>query len=338
MTRTTRPRHVALLAAVALVASGCGDETAPESQPGRAIEAAAPVQGTKASVAVPTGELTLQVGAPVTAVSADQTARLKAVEAPPDGTVLPVGMSFDQGAAPLAGVLAFPAKPTTVSVRACGHDYPVGDAYTVGDDDGSIGPVGAPGYYVTLPCAPGADVGVVVSYDGVDQSVDASTGVVTSGRAGTIGDLGAAIAPRAACPTAGWSVAAARLKGVRVDCTVSASYRTPYLPGRGWAEEGQEWVVADVDEIRLLDASAPGAGGATTDLTVTGIEDASMIGGVAATELLVQQPKPREYVAGGTWVFSVPADSGDPIGVDLTYRLDGTGSVHVTGSLALPRP
>ncbi|MCW2793074.1 MAG: hypothetical protein JWO76_2172 [Nocardioides sp.] len=343
MTRPSARRPAllpALVATLALVAGGCGDETPSpaQAQAGLVSEAAAAVSGTAAAVVVPTGELTVHVGTPVDSVPADQTARLEPVRAPEGGSVLPIGMSFDQGAAPLGGVLAFPAVATQVSVRACGRDYSVGDAYVVGADGGSISPLGAPGYFVTLPCAPRSDVVVVVSYDGVDQTVDARTGDVAPGRAGTIGALGTDFAPSVDCPTDDWNLDAGGLEEAHVDCAVSAVYRTPYLPGKGWADEGQQWVVADVAEIRLLDASVAGGDGATTDLAVTALEDASTLDGVDATQALVQQPDPRTYVAGGTWVFAVPKDSSAPVAVDLVYRLEGSRSVHVTGAIALPRP
>jgi hypothetical protein len=110
-------------------------------------------------------------------------------------------------------------------------------------------------------------VGLEVSFDGLTQTVDLTTGAVGAGPAEGLRDLDAATTVlRASCPAADLPPAATLDHG----CRVEQVHRVPYVVGLGWAEDAQTWLVVDArirggatlrlgdDEGTTLESAPPG--------------------------------------------------------------------------------
>ena len=98
--------------------------------------------------------------------------------------------------------------------------------------------------YVALKGEP-EEISLRVGYDGVDQVVDALTGVVDRGAAEPLYELGFANGAQP-CGDPLWSPGASDVGQNVSTCVVTSSAQRPYVAGLGWAPEGKSWMVVTV--------------------------------------------------------------------------------------------
>lgn len=181
---------------------------------------------------------------------------------------------------------------------------------------------GARRQYVAVP--PDAEeVTVTMTYDGVTQTIDASTADVNVGDAGPLYDAPFP-APGSPCGDQLWSTGAAALDGAGNTCFVLGSATRPYVAGLGWAPDGSRWLVVTV---------APGAPSGfetrqgTVEVRPKDIETSYALGFEEpvetweANDLLPAsvQPDPLDPQV---VVFEVPEDR-QPGQMDIRTRLEG---------------
>ncbi|TNM40407.1 hypothetical protein FHP29_10135 [Nocardioides albidus] len=218
-----------------MLVAGCSDDeprgVVPDARP-------AQVSGTELWAQLPTGRVTLTVGAPVRTIPGDEVVGGAAIDADDDAEFLPVAVDYGRlegvpWSAPLGST--DPEELTKLAVEVGGRSYPVPF-----DDVGGRS-------YVEVPAGADDDLALEVTFDGVTQRIDAAgkrelgkaaglydaterTGVVSCGEWDVDRPGGA---PRATARRCGYDL-----------------WEYPWVAGRGWAAEreaGATWVVATAD-------------------------------------------------------------------------------------------
>lgn len=212
----------------------------------------AKVVGAKHTITTPAGTFTLRVGDPVDRVDDDNTD--KTMTAPSGRTFVPVSWHFE----PLpvdhlqTTFVAAHYEPTTISVTNHDESVELGAPYDV------VGP-GIDNFddrvYYAAVTEPLDDLRIDVTYDGLTQVLDPSTGKLAAGPAAIYGK--ADEPTDVPCPRRGWAGQA----DVRVDmeCTITRS-AVPYLPDAGWAPKGHIWTVLHINTTPKVLAWDSGTG------------------------------------------------------------------------------
>lgn len=191
------------------------------------------LSGRRLDVRVPDGDLQVRLGRPVGSVGGEK---------PPSGwSYVPVGALLDASSNLIGAV-----KGVSWGVVADGRTVRLPAPYTTSGSGLSVDNTGAV-TYVPVPDH-GREVTVSVTYDGLTQTAS-TTGKRVAGDAGPyyVPDVTGRFGK---VPVAGpWTTAAG--KQLEVAGTV-AGIASPYLPGRGWAKPGREFLGLDValQEVR----------------------------------------------------------------------------------------
>ncbi|KRF35282.1 hypothetical protein [Nocardioides sp. Soil805] len=195
---------------------------------------------------------------------------------------------------------------------------------------------GARRQYVALP-AGAEEVAVTMTYDGVTQTIDATTADVTTGDAAPLYDASFA-SPGAPCGDQLWSTGAAAVEGAVSGCFVRSSVSHAYVAGLGWAPEGSRWLVVTVvpgapsafekrrGTYQVSDAETSYALGFTEPVEV-----------YAANDLLPDTVEP-DLLDPQVVVFEVPQDRGTgqmDIRTGLTGELQGRGGTRTARALVV---
>ena len=253
---------------------------------------------TEATVALPTGSLSVGVGTPISSVPAADTDDRRALQAPAGGSIVPVRMSFDSGEQPWTPLLALEPEVPEVTLAVGDREYDLPAPYRT---PGGTALADAPddAFYVAVDASPeeARSAEIRIDYDGLLQTVSAD-GRVEAGQAAGLPAPGIPRAVPLDCPRSGWTVRGTS-RPVPVGCEVGVLGLTPYWPGLGWAPTGRSWLVVEVETLRP-DLSAVAAGDATA------VADRSTVDGVRAVVPLQAEASGRPGVLGGRAVFSVP--------------------------------
>ena len=94
-----------------------------------------------------------------------------------------------------------------------------------------------------------------VTYDGLTQTLDPTTGEREAGAAAALYDE-QVTTRSSACPADGFDAGAV---SADLACQVGPPQRTPYLPGPGWAADGATWLVVgaaiSIDSVEVRGTS-----------------------------------------------------------------------------------
>jgi hypothetical protein len=291
--------------------AGCGasddpaDLTTVEAAQSRGLE------GEATTVLVPSGAIDATVGEPVDEVGGTDAADGESHEAPSGREWLPVQASLDtQGGAGVINTADTVFEAAVLELTAGDESFDLPAPYSVGDD-GQLDDTAATTY---VPVRSDEVDGwqVTVTYDGVGQRVGPD-GRVDADAAAAYYDGTAGVGSEIDCSEP-WQVADD--VEVSIDCGVTPT-TTPYLPGLGWAEDGQVFIRADV-ELVVSDATRAGRTPAYRDLvltpSITGAEPVQPADGVG-----VQPPQVSRDTVVQSYFFTAPATA-DPR--TLTLSLD----------------
>jgi hypothetical protein len=183
--------------------------------------------------------------------------------------------------------------------------------------------------YVAVDQAPDdvGDISFEVTYDGLTQTVSPATGDSDAGAAAPLYDE-PTIGVEAPCTSEGFATPTVQPD---VSCVVNAPQATPYLPGRGWVEEGRTFVLVTafftVDIVEVRGASHD-VDEVTPQLTLHGADPLPPDGRYGATEL-------SPGAASGTWAFDVPRGAVGDLTISLACVLDGGGEVTLEQTVPL---
>lgn len=259
------------------------------------------------SLTSPLGQAKFSIGKPVRELSKADTNDRKSRKAPSGGAFVPVTWNFTYTAGFPFGTLGAVAKPATLALVAGGHSYRLD---TVGQSFSQSVPE-----YVAVSST--KDLKFALTYDGLTQTVDTSSGAVDSGRAAGIETVDSrAIDCGKGASTSG------RVRA-QVSCDLTAS-TVPWAGG--WAAPGHEFVVVKADvrpypfEIRADEGFA--------HYRATAITDRTVLDGVAPRQPLRQDSK-VEYAADGVLVFDVPKGA-HTLHLRLRYTLQEEGQEGAT--------
>lgn len=263
----------AAVAVVVTLAAACALE-----DDGSRLADARPAQvtGTTLWAQLPTGKITVTVGEPVTRIPGAEVVGGKALEAGDDREFLPVQVDYTD----LEGTPADapqdpavdPADLTTLAVVLADQSYPLSF---------SDGPEAS---YLDVAKAPGAEPGLEVGFDGVQQSVDAAGHRETGEAAGLYGastrlDL-------QSCGEQGADSPAGASRTCR-----HALWEYPYVEGLGWASMRNAeatWVVVTAQTWLRADQIRSG-GQACRTSAMAGNAEVRVDGQPAAADLPVAE-------------------------------------------------
>ncbi|WP_109510036.1 hypothetical protein [Nocardioides speluncae] len=290
-----------ILGAAATACDAQGDDDAVE--PGEVIEAGGPsvVTGTETKVRVPTGQLTITVGNPVSEVDPTETADVTARSASSGDSLVGVVLEWDGGKSvpdwqePL---LPPGTIDPVVTVVAGNHRTEV---------DAPMLPLAA-AYFVGVEG--GAEPAIEIEFDGVTQTVDA-TGKRDAGDAAGLYDEATAAAPaETRCDTE-------RLEGgVTADMTCAWGVGAmAYVVDAGWAPHAGVWTVASIRSS--YDSLTVTADGESPSYTVTGVDDASTLAGKRASGMVIRSDRTDGF--DGALVFEPFISEAD---LEIVQRLD----------------
>jgi hypothetical protein len=234
---------VALLLGVLLVASlsACEDEGPTPETAGTVIAGAgATVEGESGFLFVPAGRIDVTVGAPLTRPLSGDEAGDGAVHAPPaGGAFVPVSWTHDPAALPAPLEVAGPhPELTAVTLVADGTSYPLGSPYDVAAVGGTTDAL-VRVLYVAVS-APPTTLLVSADYDGATQTLEPASGRIGPGKAGALYHP----VPRlTASPCRPSRPRGTHLPATAPRCWVHDVVVVPYVPGPGWAEPPEGWLV-----------------------------------------------------------------------------------------------
>lgn len=264
MARRCRGPGVALLLAALLGAnlSACDDGGPPPETAGTVVAGTgATVEGDSGFLFVPAGRIDVTVGAPLTRPLSGDEAADGAIHAPPaGGAFVPVAWTHDPAALPAPLEVAGPhPELTAVALVADGTSYPLGSPYDVAAVGGTTDAL-VRVFYVAVPARP-TKLLVSADYDGATQTLEPASGQIGPGKAGALYHP----VPRlTASPCRPASPPRTRLPATAVRCRVHDVVVVPYVPGPGWAEPPEGWLVVhyrvDVDAADLRSVSLRLAG------------------------------------------------------------------------------
>lgn len=311
--RTFHPFLFAAALALSAAATACVARDDNDAvQPGEVIEASGPnvVTGTETEVRVPTGQLTITVGKPVSEVDPAETADVTTRSASGDNSLVGVVLDWDDGKSvpdwqlPLLPpgtidpVVTVVTKDRRVKLEA--PTLPSTAAYFVGVDGES-------------------EPAIEVEFDGVTQSVD-PTGKRDPGEAAGLYDEATEAAPaEARCDSE-------RLEsGVIADMTCNWGVGAmAYVAGVGWASDAGVWTVASIRSS--YDSMTVASGGKTAAYTITGVDDASKLAGRRASGTVIRSERTDGF--DGALVFGPVAGKAD---LEIVQHLDGSLRAGGTG-------
>lgn len=288
-------RALVVVAALAALLSGCGSGGSRAAVGSH--DSAASLTARHLEVRVPDGRVEIRLGKPVGSIDGKE---------PPSGwSYVPVGALLDASTNVIGTV-----KGVSWGIVADGRTVRLPTPYTRSSSGLSVDNTGAV-TYVPVPDH-GHEVTVSVTYDGVTQTVSTSGKRVAgaakayylpnvTGRFGKVPVSGA------------WATAPG--KQLEVNGTV-AGIGSPYLPGRGWARPGREFLGIDVG---LQEVHATGEPLSVLKLEPT-VNGASPIG-----------PSPSSSAGSVTGTYWFDVSSSDAHVLKLTATYGG-----ITGTKPIP--
>jgi hypothetical protein len=234
---------VGLTALVATGLSACGGG-APTLPPGDRVASRPVLEGSTATVQLPTGSLKLVVTDPRDELT-DREAEPH--RAPDGGSFVGVAWFFEPPEAADASVLSYvlddEPPAATVTLVADGERYRLGSPYDrrheVGDESRTTS------WWVAVD-GPADTLEVEVEYDGLTQTVDVAGGEVDPGLAEPLYDPAPFSAGESPCETVEPSGSFPRVDYDAYTCTVEVLGLSPYVEGAGWAETGRSFAVVSV--------------------------------------------------------------------------------------------
>lgn len=299
-----------LVVLIAGLLAGCGPDAESSVVPGQVSDE---VEGRSVAIRLPVGELTVTIGSPRDEpIDARDAADAEEHEPPSGGAFIPVQWDFDTFAdIPGSAVINRDPLEAQASLRLGDEVVELPTPYVVQGIGIASPPVQV--FYVPSEDAD-PDLSLEVTYDGLTQVADVSTGEVAESAATSLyGDP--VTAPRVPCGP----LAFTRYPGLRAAATCRASVeRVPYLPGEGWAEEGTSYPVVGY-RLRLTDARVAGrsweSSAADAMVTVDFAESVASVESLAGTV-----PDSLEEV-GDIEVFAPRAPGGKAL-VTATFTVD----------------
>ncbi|TNM48156.1 hypothetical protein FHP29_02355 [Nocardioides albidus] len=355
MRHRSRPRRSAQALGPALclllLGSGlaaCGDDDGIEA--GDVVPARPDAQITaganEATIALPTGNLVVQVGDPVQDISAGETRQLEKLTATEGEVFVPVSWHYD--AATLGSYARFleTSSTPTVDLIVDGASYriPPPDTATQGQES----------FFVTVSGS-GERPALEVEFDGVVQTADLATGEVDPGAAAPLYGLSPTPAEPVDC---GGEVRVSRKPTVSqpsFSCTMTRPLLLPYA-GDSWAADGHSWLALTVETAlgRWDEATADLTSGAVYYPTT--VDGAFTLGGAKAVRVIRDPGRGTCPDIGNqncSAVFHVLFDVGEVtpgnLVVKQTYQLGRTSTwgaeetreqieLKVTDRTQLPKP
>ncbi len=295
---------------IAAMLGGCGDS----SEKDETLLPAADwqtLQGNEFEVVLPSGLFTFTATDTRDEVTEDEAADGEPHEAP-DGQLY-LGLQWEwEGTLPAFTMLNLDQRrqAATVSVVAGEQEVSVFELDTHATSTGD--PV-----WVLLP--DDADARLQVTYDGHTQTVDLASGEVDAGVAEGLYEIGD-IGYTADCPDQGPGFPSGRDGWLyQIQCNVEEVYAVPYVPGLGWAAEGQAWLLAFVQ----LEAWNFGfaVGDELTPYRVDRQEGSiSVAGGGDPEELWHAGKTPGRFQT----IYAVPVPAEGPWELELTHSYELT--------------
>jgi hypothetical protein len=287
-------------------------------------------------VLVPAGRVDLTIGAPIEgSIDGDLAADDDTHDAPDGGSFVPVAWSHDPFALEdLAALMSTAPKPSEVTLVVDGERHALGSPYEVVSDRAvADNPVGV--LYVPVDSVPEpSEITVEVVYDGQTQTVTA-TGERDAGVSAPLYEEPTGVLDQL-CGPAGDDPAGFAF---RLRCDVGPGQAVPYLPDRGWVEDGRAYVVVGY-ELRLDDVTySDGRGEADYDvlrttaaLTLDGEEPLGSMPELGEAEN--EEGDVSDFV-----VFDSAIDAERSLRFDLTYDLsvddlDGVADAPTTLELS----
>ena len=243
--------------------------------------------------------------------------------APPDGgsfVRVEVG-STSEAEVPFVGVRDAADTQAEVVLVADGEEYPVDGATGLHLDSEEGGVTDDPETRWVAVAGEPTDISVDVVVDGQVQTVDGDGGV-NRRRAQDLTEVPSAEEVGDSSSTECGTTRRADESSVRLQemptCEVTASLRTPFVAGLGWAPRGRKYLAVEVQHSDLLPEGPEGILGWQTTSEFDGRLD-----GRRPTERQTTEPRPAPAHVSGTrvrpqLVFEVPAD--EPTD-DLTLRV-----------------
>ena len=225
--------------------TGCGADEETKVVPGRVSD---DVEGQAITVRLPVGELNVTVGKPLTAsIDRDLAADNDEHQVPSDGSFIPIAWDFD-ALAEIPGRAFYGQEPlpAKAALRIGDQVIDLPEPYVVRGIGIGTAPVQV--FYVPSKDAD-PELSLEVTYDGLTQLADVAAGEVAPSVASSL-YADAVQTPEKPCDP----VKSTRYPRLRVDATcVTSTERVPYLPGSGWAPDGESYPVVGY-RITLRDA------------------------------------------------------------------------------------
>jgi hypothetical protein len=307
--RLTWAAGLALLTAVAL--SGCGSSSpADDAAVVPAAETLA-LEGDEFEVMLPSGQFAFTVTEPRDELSEDDAADGEAREAPDGQQYVGLGWDWKGMAGRAFSLLNHDVAPQvgSVSVMTGDEEVPVFEL-----DTQESRPAGRAWVLVDEDAEPSLQV----TYDGHTQSVDLDSGDVDAGVAEGFYDIASYDVD---CPDHGPGTGRDGLQ-YRIECTVGEVIAVPYVADLGWADEGQIWLLVQV-ELRLGEVRFT-AGTESAGYRVARDEGSVTVGDGDPVELW----KAENVADGFGATYAVPAPVDGPWQLDITrsYDLTRTGT------------
>lgn len=255
---THRPRRAGLaagasLSLLALLLSGCSDDPDPQL---RVVDDARPDAAAGATqVQVPTGQVSVGIGAPVEEVPAADGSGEDPLAAGDGEVWVPLTLT-DEARAGVPGLalllLADVETVPQVTLSAGEESLDLGTASGIG----SAPTLSTQPFYVAVPEDALDTLAVEVEFDDVVQTVTAD-GELDPGSAEALYDDAPA---RSVDCRDGWLVEGAPEAQAAVDCAAT-SLSWPWSPDRGWATDGTSWgfVVLDASVLQVRLGDGPRA-------------------------------------------------------------------------------
>lgn len=317
MPRMTSVVPTCLALVFAFGAAGCGSD---EERPSGAVIAAQRdgqlKQGDRSRLLVPTGELQVFAGEPVTSLDADETRDRTAYDAPAGTAYVPIAWRLRPGR--LAPLQRYVAADVGLTVDLA-----------TGDDSHRLPPPssgnGWRSFYAQVD-GEGDDARLQVEFDGVTQTLDLRTGTRRSRRATALYRLPDRLTSTTNCQEAAtFDMARAAADH---DCELTRTALMPYAGG-AWAPKGSRWLVVELQTTltTIAQASRRGDGGAwftaddvTTTLRAGGSEPDATRGLRNAADVC---PRTEDQTCGFAAVarFEVEDQAPRRLAVEQDYRL-----------------
>ncbi len=250
---------------------------------------------------IPTGQLTISVGAPITDEARIKFSPDEGIAPPADGSLIPVKMDFFPSSG-RTGSKTKPPLPAIATLTADGRTYRLPETYEVVEgklDYESL----SYGWYLPVAGTTAAQI-LTVTYDGLAQTYDLTTGERDAGVADSWYARDGAVL--SGCPTAEWTGEFATV--VDGNCVSLYGYRVPYFADLGWAAPGRRWLVVAAIIDPVLSSPRVTAGGIEPydvglNSVFISINDAGPVGsaGTSGPPVYSSAPDPAGYQ-----IFDVP--------------------------------